>query len=216
MLRMGRGFAEGGHRVAWLAGEMNPRTLVLRTICQVAGLGRNALNSDAMPPDHERKLAAARRRLDAIGDRIRFTAAPIGFEAIDQAAEWAEVVFIDYLQLVRHDDPSVRGHERIEDTMARIAAAAQRTGAVFVVAAAQGREGGSDRRGIHTATRGSSSIEYGADAMYCAMEVSREQRENPAGFEVAFECLKQREGEQRWLRVPIDGRTGLVGEEVRP
>jgi hypothetical protein len=216
LLRLSRGFADCGHRVAWLAGEMHPRTLVRRMVCQVAGLGQAALMSEAMPPDHERKLTAAQRRLDAIGDRFRFTAAPIGFEAIDQAAEWAEVVFIDYLQLVRHDDPSVRGHERIEDTMARIAEAAQRTGAVFIVAAAQGREGGSDRRGIHTATRGSSSIEYGADAMYCAREVSREQRENPAGFEVAFECLKQREGEQRWLRVPIDGRTGLVAEEVRP
>jgi hypothetical protein len=215
MSRMGRGFAEGGYRVAWLAGEMNPRTLVRRTICQVAGLGQAALVSAAMPPDHERKLAAARKRLDAIGDRIRFTAAPIGFEAIDEAAEWADVVFIDYLQLVRHPNPEVRGHERIEDTMAHITAAAQRTGAVFVVASAQGREGGGERRALHNATRGSSSIEYSADAIYCAEEPTDEERDNPLGFEVVFRCLKQREGEQRKFVVPIDGRTGLVTEEVR-
>ncbi len=214
MLRMARGFAEQGHRVEWLAGEMQPQTLVRRMLCQCARLGQAALMSEAMPPDHAARLGEAQDRLSGLGDRMAITAAPIGLAELDRAADAAAVVFVDYLQLVRHPEPSVRGHERIEDIMARLTELAQRTGAAFVVAAAQGREGGGERRGIHNATRGSSSIEYSADAIYCAEEPTPEERRSPAGFEIEFACLKQREGERRRLVVPIDGGTGSIAEEV--
>jgi hypothetical protein len=214
MLRMARGFAEQGHRVEWLAGEMQPQTLVRRMLCQCARLGQAALMSEAMPPDHAARLGEAQDRLSGLGDRMAITAAPIGLAELDRAADAAAVVFVDYLQLVRHPEPSVRGHERIEDIMARLTELAQRTGAAFVVAAAQGREGGGERRGIHNATRGSSSIEYSADAIYCAEEPTPEERRSPAGFEIEFACLKQREGGRRPLTVPIDGGTGSIAEEV--
>jgi hypothetical protein len=209
MLRMARGYAECGHRVAWLAAEMPPRTLVRRMLCQAAGLGQAELASGAMPPEHERKLASGRKRLAAFGNRIDFVSAPIGFEEFERAADSAAVVFVDYLQLVRHPDSAVRGHERIEDTVAKLVESAQRTGAVFVMAAAQGREGG-DKRDIRNATRGSSSIEYSADAVYCAEQPT----DGPGGRVVEFGCLKQREGDRRRLVVPIDTATGLVAEEV--
>jgi hypothetical protein len=215
MLRMARGYAECGHRVAWLAGEMSLKTLFRRMLCQAAGLGQAALSSGAMPPEDERKFASARERVVALRDRIEFVSAPIGFAELKQAADSAAVVFVDYLQLVRHPEPSVRGHERIEDIMARLTELAQRTGAAFVVAAAQGREGGGERRGIHNATRGSSSIEYSADAIYCAEEPAPKERRSQEGFEVEFVCLKQREGKRDVMCVPIDGRTGSIAEEVR-
>jgi hypothetical protein len=215
MLRMARGYAECGHRVAWLAGEMSPKTLFRRMLCQAAGLGQDALSSGAMQPEDERKFASARERLVALRDRIEFVSAPIGFAELKQAADSAAVVFVDYLQLVRHPEPSVRGHERIEDIMARLTELSQRTGATFVVAAAQGREGGGERRGIHNATRGSSSIEYSADAIYCAEEPAPKERRSQEGFEVEFVCLKQREGKRDVMCVPIDGRTGSIAEEVR-
>ncbi len=208
MLRMARGFAEGGHAVAWLAGEMQPRTLVRRMLCQRARLAPAALLSGAMPPDHAARLNAAREWLETIRTRLTFTRAPIGFDSIERAAEGAAVVFLDYLQLIRHPEPEVRGPERIEDAMSRIAEVAQRTGAVFVVASAQGREGGTDRRDIRNATRGSSAIEYTADALYCAEEPTR----SPQGFVVEFRCLKQREGERFPIEVPIDGATGAIAE----
>jgi len=211
MLRMARGYAECGNRVAWLAAEMPPRTLVRRMLCQAAGLGQAALASDAMPPEHERKLEIGREVLAAFRDRIEFVSAPIGFEELERAADSAAVVFVDYLQLVRHPEATVRGHERIEDTVAKLVESAQRTGAVFVMAAAQGREGG-DKRDIRNATRGSSSIEYSADAVYCAEEAT----DGPGGQVVEFRCLKQREGDRRKFVVPIDASTGLVAEEVRP
>ena len=216
MLRLARGFAEEGHRVAWLAGEMQPRALVRRMLARAAGLGQDALLSAAMPDDIAAKFERAQARLAAIGDRIEFTAAPIGFEELQRAADGAAVVFVDYLQLISHPEPSVRGADRIEDAMATIAACAQRTGAAFVMASAQGREGGGDRRGIHNATRGSSSIEFTVDALYCAEEPSEAERECPHGFTVSFRCLKQREGQMLPIEVPIDGRTAAIAEEVLP
>jgi hypothetical protein len=211
MLRMARGYAEGGHRVEWLAAEMSREELVQRMVCQAAGLGMAALASEPMPADHRRAIERACARMAASGDRLAFTVAPIGFKEVERASECAEVVFIDYLQLVRHPNPNVRGHERIEEVMAMIAECKQRTGAVFIVASAQGRDGSEGERHIHNATKGSSSIEYSADALYCAA------RPNPApdGLVVEFRCLKQR-GPARKLVVPINDRTEQVAEEVRP
>ncbi|MFO0963224.1 MAG: DnaB-like helicase C-terminal domain-containing protein [Phycisphaerales bacterium] len=207
MLRLARGYAECGHRVAWLAAEMQPLTLARRMVCQLARLAPRALLSDAMPPDHAARLAAARARLAECAGRMEFTSAPIGFAELERAAERAAVVFVDYLQLVRHPDSGTRGHERIEDIMGAIAAAAQRTGAVFVLASAQGRDGGEARRGIHNAARGSSSIEFTSDALYTGTPPE------PGNPRVVFECLKQREGERFPIEVPIDPHTGAIAEE---
>lgn len=213
MLRLARGFAERGHRVEWLAGEMQPRTLVRRMVCQAAGLAQGALASGARPDEHDRRIDAARARLETLGDRLEFVGAPIGFEELERAADRSRVVFVDYLQLVRHPRPEVRGHERIEDAMAKIAECAQRTEAAFILASAQGR-GSGESRTIDTATRGSSSIEFTVDALYCAKEPA--DRKSPAGFTVTFDCFKQREGQRLEFVVPIDGRTGLIAEEGQP
>ena len=97
--------------------------------------------------------------------------------------------------------------------MAKISELAQRTGAVFIAASSQGRDGGDgeQERHIHNATKGSSSIEYSTDALYCAGK----PKASPGGLTVEFKCLKQREGQRRNLLVPIDERTGLVAEEAR-
>jgi hypothetical protein len=213
MLRLARGFAEQGHCVTWLAGEMQPRTLVRRMVCQAAGIGQAELLKHPVRNDHARRFQGAQERLAALGDLLEFVAAPIGFEELERAADHAQVVFVDYLQLVRHPRPEVRGHERIEEVMAKIAECAQRTEAAFILASAQGR-GNGDRRDIQTATRGSSSIEFTVDALYCAEEPG--DRESKDGFTVTFDCFKQREGQRLEFEVPIDGRTGLIAEEARP
>ena len=209
MLRMARGFAEQGHRVAWMAAEMQPRALLRRMLCQLARVGQSAIFSDC--PDHVRKFAAATQRLQGFAHRIECTSAPIGFKELERAAGGAEVVFVDYLQLVRHPERDARGHEKLEEVMSHIAELSQREGAVFIIASAQGREGGGDPRGIHNATRGSSSIEFTVDALYCA---SKPEPTN-GGTLVEFKCLKQREGAALTIEVPIDTTTGAIAEEVQ-
>ena len=155
------------------------------------------------------------RRLDGkVGDRLCFEVAPIGFDEIDRAAESADVVFLDYLQLVHHPVPTVSGAERIEGVVVKIAEAAQRTGTRFIIASAQGRDGGSLTRDIHNATKGSSSIEFTVDALYSATSVTKEERKNPLGFTVKFQCLKQREGELVPVRFHVNGMTNAIGDGV--
>lgn len=216
MARLARGFVEQGHRVEWLAAEMQPRTLVRRMLCQSAQISQAALLEQILPVPQAARLAAARGNLDAIGERLGFVPAPIGFAELEQAADAADVVFIDYLQIIRHPEPDISGHQRIEDTMAKIAECAQRSRAAFIVASAQGRGGGDERRGIHNATRGSSSIEFTADALFCAQDPGESVRQSGSDFTIVFACLKQREGERLPIEIRIIGATGLIAEDVRP
>jgi hypothetical protein len=206
MLRLARGFAEQGHRVAWMAAEMQPRALLRRMLCQMAGLDQSAIFSAC--PDHVRKFADATHRLQGFAHLIECQRAPIGFDELERAAGVAEVVFVDYLQLVRHPQHDVRGHEKLEEVMGQIAELSQRDGVVFIIASAQGREGGGEKRGIHNATRGSSSIEFTVDALYCASKP--EPTSN--GTVVVFDCFKQREGAALPIEVPIDHHTGAIAE----
>ena len=206
MLRLARGFAEQGHRVAWMAAEMQPRALLRRMLCQMAGVDQSAIFSAC--PDHVRKLADATHRLQGFAHLIECQRAPIGFDELERAAGVAEVVFVDYLQLVRHPQHDVRGHEKLEEVMGQIAELSQRDGVVFIIASAQGREGGGEKRGIHNATRGSSSIEFTVDALYCASK----PEPTSSGTLVEFKCLKQREGAALPIEVPIDHHTGAIAE----
>ena len=213
MLRMARGFLESGRRVAWLAAEMQPRALARRLLCQTAGLGQAALLSESMPPDHARRFKEAEERLANAPGRIEFTTAPIGFDELNRGADGADIVFLDYLQLLQNPNASIRGNERIEDAMAAIAHAAQRTGASFIMAAAQGRDGGGEARDLHNAVRGSSAVEFTVDALYSATAPTETQRRSGNGFTVMFRCLKQREGALLPIEVAIDGRTGAIAED---
>ena len=210
MLRLARGFAEQGHRVAWMAAEMQPRALLRRMLCQMAGLDQSAIFSAC--PDHVRKFADATHRLQGFAHLIECQRAPIGFEELERAVGVAEVVFVDYLQLVRHPQHDVRGHEKLEEVMGQIAELSQRDGVVFIIASAQGREGGGEKRGIHNATRGSSSIEFTVDALYCASQ----PEPTSSGKVVVFDCFKQREGAALPIKVPIDSHTGAIAEGVQP
>jgi hypothetical protein len=217
MLRLARGFAENGYRVSWLAAEMRQRALVRRMVCQLARIGQSALASEVMPPDHAERFGKALRDLDArVEDRIAFKRAPIGFADLRRAGESADVVFVDYLQFVQHPDPSIKGNERIEATMAEMVEVATRTNAVFIVAAAQPADGAGADRTLFNCVRGSTSAAYSADAVYCAERPSQSVRDSGAPFSIEYRCLAHREGEEHSFEVAIDPRTGLIAEEGSP
>lgn len=224
MLRIGFGFAENGHRVEWLAGEMRLVTLARRMAFQRARVSYELFLRGQVSPEERVRVEDAFNEMAALSGTMMFTRAPIGFDTLAHAADGCDVVFIDYLQLLQHPNPSVRGHERIEDAMSAITAAAQRTGAAFIIASAQGRDGGerghrgngSEERGIRNATRGSSSIEYSADALWCASDPGERVRRSGDDYLIEWRCLKQRDGRLLPLEVPIDGATGAIAEEWTP
>ena len=212
MLRLARGFAANGSSVTWLAAEMRPEGLVRRIMCQIAQVSSELLRGDELPPAESLRLDRAAEALSGVSERICIAGSPITVDDVESAAESSDVVFIDYLQLVHASHVELRGHERIEDVISRVASAAQRNSTSFIIASAQGRSAAHEQRDIHTATKGSSIIEYSADALYCASGI----RTTKDGQEVEFKCLKQREGHRRTLVVCIDGRTGLITEEGNP
>ncbi len=217
MLRLARGFAERGYRVAWLAGEMRPQALARRLLCQYARIGQSALASEVMPPDHAERLGNALRDLGArVEGRIDLKRAPIGFADLRRAGECADVVFVDYLQMVQHPDPPIKGNERIEATMAKMVEVATRTNAVFIVAAAQPADGAGADRTLFNCVRGSTAAAYSADAVYCAERPSESVRESGAKFSIEYRCLAHREGAEHSFKVAIDPRTGLIAEEGSP
>ena len=210
MLRIARGYAEEGFRVRWLAAEMRPSQLAKRMLTQAAGL---ELRSLWVPiPQIQVKLKTTKQRLERAFSQLQFIRGPIGFDEIRNAAAEADIVFVDYLQLIRHPESKIARHEQLEQIMETCIEACQSTKTVFIMASSQSRGGGNERD-ISSAFKGSSAIEFSADVAYCATAPSKEELE--AGtFNLRFECFKQREGERFEFEVPIEkGIIALTDEE---
>ena len=199
MLRIARGYAEEGFRVRWLAAEMRPSQLAKRMLTQAAGL---ELRSLWVPiPQIQMKLKITKQRLEGAFSQLQFIRGPIGFDEIRNAAAEADVVFVDYLQLIRHPESKMARHEQLEQIMETCIEACQSTKTVFIMASSQSRGGG--ERDISSAFKGSSAIEFSADVAYCATAPSKEELE--AGtFNLRFECFKQREGLRMEFEFPIE------------
>ena len=204
MLRIARGYAEKGCRVRWLAAEMRPSQLAKRMLTQAAGL---CVRSLWVPmPQDQVKLKTTTQRLECAFSQLQFVRGPIGFNEIRNAAAEADVVFVDYLQLIRHPESKIAKHEQLEQIMETCIEACQSNKTVFIMASSQSRGGGGERD-ISSAFKGSSAIEFSADVAYCATAPSKEETKGGT-FNVRFECFKQREGERFEFEVPIE--RGLV------
>ena len=210
MLRIARGYAEEGCRVRWLAAEMRPSQLAKRMLTQAAGL---CVRSLWVPmPQDQVKLKTTTQRLEGAFSQLQFVRGPIGFDEIRNAAAEADVVFVDYLQLIRHPESKIPRHEQLEQIMETCIEACQSTKTVFIMASSQSRGGGGERD-ISSAFKGSSAIEFSADVAYCATAPSKEEAKGGT-FNVRFECFKQREGERFEFEVPIEkGIIALTDDE---
>ena len=132
---------------------------------------------------------------------------PITLEGIAEAAAAADIVFVDYLQLMQPDADQV-GTGRVDEldaAMRSILAITQQGATVFAAAAM-------NRVGRDTASlgsiRGSSTIEYGATTVYAATESLAgidPDADGPsrARISVEYRCVKQREGEAVPLRFDL-------------
>ncbi|MDB4633012.1 hypothetical protein OAG01_01065 [bacterium] len=214
MLFLGWQLAVAGHRVHYLAGEMTRRALVRRIVAMASRLPPAEV-TDPSDLDKAAKVAAGRQAVYDLHDQLLLGRAPVTLEGIDEAADTADVVFVDYLQLVQ-PDPDHAGTGRvdeIESTMRSILALTQQGATVFAAAAMN--RNGRDVLSL-SSILGSSAIEYGASTVYAATEslagVNSESNQPPIvprwtseapKFEVEYRCLKQREGEAVPLRLHI-------------
>ena len=214
MLFLAWQLAVAGRRVHYLAGEMTRPALVRRIVAMASGLAPAEV-TDPSDLDKAAKVAAGRQIVYDLHDRLLLGRAPVTLEGIAQAADTADIVFVDYLQLVQ-PDPDHAGTGRvdeIESTMRSILALTQQGATVFAAAAMN--RNGRDVLSL-SSILGSSAIEYGASTVYAATEslagidpeadqtslVPRSQAE-ALRIEVEYRCLKQREGEAVPLRLHI-------------
>ena len=206
MLNLGWHLAQNGYRVHYLAGEMTRPALVRRIVAMAAEVSPAVVAEPRVGREAER-VAAAVARVHDLGDRLVLGRAPITLGGIAKAAETADIVFVDYLQLIQ-PDPDHAGSGRVDelDAAMRSLLALTQQGATVVAAAALNRVG---RDTVSLGSiRGSSAIEYGATTVYGTNELLAGIDPTADGspskrVSVKYACLKQREGEPRPLRFDV-------------
>jgi hypothetical protein len=166
--RDGSGAARGAHRFA-IVGRVADRTLT---------------------PDQLERIRAAVAALEPVAGRLAFLQPPFALEHVAAAgtAFGADVLMLDYIQRFTVGDSKDR-REQLE-TAATVLRRFCDAGAAVLVASAVARQrsrSGSTYRGLNLASfRGSSELEYGADAAYLL--------EPSEGGIVTFRCEKNRYG----------------------
>ena len=220
MLFLSWQLAAAGHRVHYLAGEMTRAALVRRIVAMAAEVSPSVV-TDPRDLAATAKVTAAVQSIRELKHRLFFGRAPITLEGIAEAAATADIVFVDYLQLVQPDaDHAGTGRVDELDAAMRSILAITQQGATVFAAAAMNRVG----RDIPSlgSIRGSSAIEYGATTVYAATEslvgidpdADRPPQER---ISVEYRCVKQREGEAVPLKFDISLTLGPlpVGSETK-
>jgi replicative DNA helicase len=170
--------------------EMVPVMLVERIISRLSSVPLSAIVDRTLTADQLGRVKAAVATLAPVADRLAFLQPPFAHEHVAAAgtAFGANVLMLDYIQRFTVGDSKDR-REQLE-TAATVLRRFCDAGAAVLVASAVARQkhaGGSTYKGLNLASfRGSSELEYGADAAYL-LEPSEK------GI-VTFRCEKNRYG----------------------
>ena len=198
--------AEAGYRVHYLAGEMTRTALLRRIVAMIAEVSPNCV-ADSQDPAVAERVRLAENRIRAFEDRLTFGRAPVTLSGIEASANVADVVIIDYLQLIQ-PDPDHVGAGRVDelDAIMRVVLSLAQQGATIIAAASLNRQN-RDTLSL-SAIRGSASIEYGATTIYATTEELADVADSHAEIDklrdVEYRCLKQREGTPKPLRFQVD------------
>jgi replicative DNA helicase len=171
--------------------EMTPGRLVERIAARLSAVPLTAIADRTLTPDELARVRSAVASLEPIGGRLAFLNAPYSLEHLAAAgtAFGANVLILDYIQRFAVGDGSKDRREQLE-TAATVLRRFCDSGAAVLVASAVARQknaGGSTYRGLNLASfRGSSELEYGADAAFLL------DADEAAG--IAFRCEKNHYG----------------------
>jgi len=171
--------------------EMSPALLVERVASRLSAVPLTAIADRTLTPDELGRVRSAVASLEPIAGRLAFLNPPYSLEHVAAAgtAFGADVLILDYVQRFTVGDGSKDKREQLEtaaDVLRRFCDA----GAAVLVASAVARQKsahGSTYRGLTLASfRGSSELEYGADAAYLLVP------DHSGG--ILFQCEKNRYG----------------------
>ena len=151
--------------------EMSPPLLVERVASRLSAVPLTRISDRELSPEELERVRAAVASLEPIAGRLAFLNPPYSLEHVAAAgtAFGANVLALDYIQRFTVGDGSKERREQLE-TAADVLRRFGDAGAAVLVASAVSRQKGahgSTYRGLNLASfRGSSELEYGADAAY--------------------------------------------------
>lgn len=211
MLRLALGYAEQGHRVAWLACEMKPRALLRRIVANRARCTPWHLVNERSFRDAG---ARAIEELRPVFDRLHIRGGRPGLDELRLAAGRFDLVFVDPLQRVLAPDPVTPRHQQLEDLMAEFLELGVQHPASWIISSHMAR--GDGERHVGNIAKGSSAIEYDGDALYCCPRQpdSEDDGIRPKEFPLVFKCFKQREGSELPLQLWVKNGRIVEPEEM--
>jgi replicative DNA helicase len=171
--------------------EMVPALLVERVASRLSGVPLTAIADRTLTADQMKRLRAAVDALGPIAGRLAFLHPPFALEHVAAAGTTfkANVLVLDYIQRITVGDAAKDKREQLE-TAATVLRRFCDAGAAVLVASAVARQRGqrgSSYHGLNLASfRGSSELEYGADAAYLLVP-------GDAGT-ITLQCEKNRYG----------------------
>lgn len=171
--------------------EMVPPLLVNRIVSRLSGVPVAAITDRDLTPGELDRVRAVVGALEPVACRLAFLQAPYSLEHVAAAGTGfaANAIVLDYVQRFTVGDGKGDKREQLE-TVAAVLRRFCDAGAVVLAAAAVARQRsntGSTYRGLNLASfRGSSELEFGADAAYLLAA------DETGG--VRFSCEKNRYG----------------------
>lgn len=184
--------------------EMAPAMLFERIVSRLSAVPLTAIAERTLTAAQRQRVKAAVDALAPAAGRLAFLGTPFSLEHVAAAATafQADVIVVDYVQRFSVGDGAKAQREQLEDAAAVLRRFCD-TGAAVLVASAVARQkgpGGSTYRGLNLASfRGSSELEYGADAAYLLAP-------DDAGG-VVMACEKNRYGAAADIVTRFDGAT---------
>ncbi len=183
--------------------EMSPPLLVDRIVSRLSAVPLKTIADRTLTPAELERVRIAMKTLEPVANRLAFLNAPYSLEHVVAAGEAfdANVLMIDYVQRFTVGDAAKDKREQLE-TAATVLRGFCDEGAAVLVASAVSRQkgaGGSSYSGLNLASfRGSSELEFGADAAYLVAS-------DDNGNAVEFHCGKNRYGAVADVRTSFDG-----------
>ncbi|MGL5095859.1 MAG: DnaB-like helicase C-terminal domain-containing protein, partial [Planctomycetia bacterium] len=183
--------------------EMPPAVLLERQLARLAGVDLALIRKRQLADAHRPSVEAAADRLAALADRLAFVQGPPTMDSVRRAVveTRSTLLVLDYIQRIAPADAKSEKTAQLEAHMTTLRTFAAAGLAVFVVAAVgrqKSDQGRSSYAGLNLASfRGSSELEYGADAAWLLAP------DQDARF-VSLACVKNRYGDLAEHRLRFD------------
>ena len=181
--------------------EMAPSLLMDRIASCLSSVPLSVVTNRTLTDVQLTRVRAAIKSLDPVGNRVAFLHPPFDLKHVADAGDEfkANVFVLDYIQRFSVGEGKGDKREQLE-TAATVLRRFCDAGAIVLVASAVARQrhaGRSTYSGLNLASfRGSSELEYGADAAYLLV------REDNEG--VTLQCEKNRYGELKNIEMRFD------------